>query len=198
MAENTSNAQLLRINKMQAGHRQRNVAIRLHFEGGDPIAVVTLAGEAFQIFADLVEHRCPKGSRDQSAPEVIGLSPRTYPDALRKAQHFLRHADRDARDVLEWSSRDIEALILAAIMNAEQLDGLSLSECIYRLWYFAKHMKPEFAPALGAAELFPEIAQLPDREQRARGAEVLLREYARVEREGLRGNGKTREEAARP
>jgi hypothetical protein len=41
------------VDKMHAAHRQLNVAIRLHFEGDDPVAVVTLAGAASVIFSDL-------------------------------------------------------------------------------------------------------------------------------------------------
>jgi hypothetical protein len=198
MAENTSNAHSLRIGKLQTGHRQLNAAIRLYLEGDDPIAVVTLAGAACQTFSELTEQQGPKSSWDRHAQQVMGLSTQTCFDALRKARRFMKLADGDGQDVLEWSCQETEALILAAIMNAEELGGLSLPECIYRLWYFAKYVKRELALPLGAAELFPAMAKLSDIEQRARGAEVLRRESARLELAPLSGDRHARTEGARP
>jgi hypothetical protein len=188
MAENTSNAHSLPIGRLQTGHRQLNAAIRLYFEGGDPIAVVTLAGAASETFSELTEQQGPKGSWDRHAREVIGLNTEACFDALRKARRFMKLTHGDGQGVLEWSCQETEALILAAIMNAEELGGLSLPECIYRLWYFAKYVKRELALPLGAAELFPAMPKLSDIEQRARGAEALRRESARVELAPLPGD----------
>jgi hypothetical protein len=183
MAKNTSNAHSWPTQRIQAGQRQLNAAIRLHFEANDPVVVITLAAAASAAFADLAERRGTNRSWKLRAQEVLGFNTQACLDALGKARRFLKLDDRDDRDVLEWSFQETEALILATAAYAEALDCWSLSECIYWLWYCAKYMNSDqLAVPLGAAELFPGIVQLSDDEQRARGAEVLRRESARLER----------------
>ena len=46
-----------RVDKMHGALRQLNVAIRLHFDADDPVAVLTLAGAASTVFSDLVQLR---------------------------------------------------------------------------------------------------------------------------------------------
>lgn len=47
------------ITKLDAARRQLRAAVRLLFDGGDPVAVHTLVGAASVIISDLVEQQHP-------------------------------------------------------------------------------------------------------------------------------------------
>jgi len=51
----------LHISKLDATKRQLEVAIRLYFAWGDPVAIHTLAAAAFNILIDINDHRGGKG-----------------------------------------------------------------------------------------------------------------------------------------
>lgn len=174
------------VDKMLAAHRQLNVAIRLHFEGDDPLAVVTLAGAAATVFTDLVEHRCPERSWDRRAQAVMSLAPKEYFAIFRQAPNFLKHADQDPDGVLRWSREETEGMIMAAVMNAGELDLLSLAASVFQYWYIAKHraiFTPGFDPSVKAVQLFPGMDKMCGAEQRALGAQHLREEYAQLARE---------------
>lgn len=176
----TKNDEHFEVDKMHAAHRQLNVAIRLHFESDDPVAVATLAGAAAMIFADLVQHRCPEKSWDARAQAVVNLAPKEYFGIFRKPQNFLKHAKGDPDDTFRGSIADTEALMMTAVMNAGELDGLSTAASVFQLWYIAKHrdiFSPEFEPAIAAAVLFPGLDQMLAKEQRLLGARRLQEEY---------------------
>jgi hypothetical protein len=161
------------VNKMHAAHRQLNVAIRLHFSGDDPVAVLTLAGAAATIFTDLVNHRCPERSWDKQAQQAVGLSPKEYFAIIRRGQNFLKHADGDPDDAIRWSVDDTEGLIMGACMNAGLLDDLSPSAYVFKRWYIAKYRSrfpTDWEPGGEATKFFPDLAQMSDEEQRAFGA----------------------------
>ena len=171
-------AEHFEIDKMHAAHRQLNMAIRLHFEGDDPVAVLALTGGATRIFADLIEHRNLERSWDRRAREVVGLSKAEYFRALRDPTNFLKHADDDPDEVLHWSVEDTEALMITAVMNAVELDDLSPTSVVYQFWYVAKHrhiFSPTFEAGNRATDIFPGIQQMSVAEQRAAGLRRLYK-----------------------
>jgi hypothetical protein len=164
-------------------------AIRLHFEGGDPVAVLALASGASHIFADLTQLRCPEKSWDRRAREVVNLSSKEYFDVLRAPSNFLKHADRDPDATLRWKVQDTEALMMAAVMNAGELDGLSAAASVFQLWYIAKHraiFSPSFEIGDRAVEIFPGLAAMSPSEQRALGLRRLLEFLAELTAEDER------------
>jgi len=158
------------VDKIHAAHRQLNVAIRLHFAGDDPVAVLTLAWAAAAIFTGLANHRCPERSWDEQVQEANGLSPKDYFAIIRRGQNFLKHADKDPEDAIHWSVDDTEALIMGACINAGLLDGLSPSAYVFKRWYIAKYRSKfpaDWEPGGEATKFFPNLAQMSDEEQRA-------------------------------
>jgi hypoxanthine-guanine phosphoribosyltransferase len=53
------------LTKLEAAQRQLSVAVRMLFDGQDPVAVHTLVGAASIVFTDLVEHIAPQVSWDR-------------------------------------------------------------------------------------------------------------------------------------
>ncbi|HTF42855.1 MAG TPA: hypothetical protein VK641_03095 [Terriglobales bacterium] len=165
------------MNKMQVAHQQLNVAIRLHFLDDDPASVLTLAGAAAGVFRDLVEHKHPGKSWDDKAIQASGMDRESYFKAMRFGQNFLKHADRDPDDTMEWTASDTESLIFWATLNAGELDGISTSQQVFQLWFFAtrsKLFRPDFHICVTALKYFPGILAMTDREQRRFGYKTLV------------------------
>jgi hypothetical protein len=166
-----------KMNKMQVAHQQLNVAIRLHLLDDDPASVLTLAGAAAGVFRDLVEHRFPGKSWDEKAMQATGMDRESYFKAMRFGQNFLKLADRDPDDTMEWTASDSESLMFWATLNAGELDGISTSQLVFQLWFFATRSKlfqPDFGICVTALEYFPGILTMADREQRGFGYSKLI------------------------
>lgn len=164
------------VDKMHAAHRQLNWAIWLHFNDCDPVAVLTLAGAASVVFANLVAHRCPERSWDKRAAAVMGLTAKEYFAIVRRGQNFLKHADEDPEATLSWSLEENEAIMMNAVMEAGELDHLSPNASVFQFWYIAKHPRlwsADFEPLRMARQVFPGLEQMSPPEQRAFGARVI-------------------------
>lgn len=122
--------------KRDAARCQLAEAIRLFFQRRDPVAIHTLAAAAHQILYDLC---CSSGRRAASfmydealiRPEkrecIIRL--------MREAQNFLKHADRDPNESLEFHPDSNRFLLLDAVEMWRQLGFPRFNEeLIFRLW----------------------------------------------------------------
>ena len=83
------------VTKRDAAVRQLDQAIRLFFRRGDMLAVHTLTGAAFQLFADLGKIS-DIVSRFRSEELIRPERMNEWVQALNNTQNFLKHADRDA------------------------------------------------------------------------------------------------------
>jgi hypothetical protein len=163
----------IKVNKLDAAHHQLDAAIRLHFLADDPSSILTLAGAAAGVFADLVESKRPQEWWDKTAWEANGLTRKAYFDAMRLGQNFLKQADKDPDDTIEWTEADTESLIFFAILNAGEIGGNSTSEQVFQLWYFAtrsQQFSAGFEPAVLALEYFPDILEMPEIDRRKFGS----------------------------
>lgn len=153
---------VVRVGKLEAARRQLQAAIRLMFEGGDPIVTHTLVGAASIVLSDLVEHRLPHKSWDRFAQEANNLKTKNYFNIMREAQNFLKHARDDPDGTLELNPTDTESLAFFATLNAGELlshgglGKLSMEESVFQLWYIACQ-----APAVeDAADLFEQALKV--------------------------------------
>jgi hypothetical protein len=118
----------------------------------------------------------------------VNLAPKDYFGLFRKPQNFLKHAKDDPDGTFRGSIADTEALLMAAVMNAGELDGLSPAASLFQLWYIAKYRSifaPDFEPGIRAVELFPGMGQMTATEQRAFGARRLREEYEQIAHEAV-------------
>ena len=90
------------LSKLDAARRQLTVAIRLLFDGVDPVAVHTLVGAASIIISNLVERHHSENSWDKFAQNANSLSASEYFNVLRKQQNFLKHAGTDPSCTLDF------------------------------------------------------------------------------------------------
>lgn len=134
------------LNKIDAANRQLDFAIKLLFSGGDAVCVHTLAGAASNLYSDLVKCHALSESFDLAAQESNNLLPREYFGILRKTQNFLKHANCDLFETLDFQEFETEDLIMFAVMNSKELQLLSVPQSVYQLWYLASR-SAKFDPA---------------------------------------------------
>ncbi|MGY2811933.1 hypothetical protein [Bradyrhizobium sp. USDA 4506] len=113
----------IRIIKLDEARRQLRTAITLWFNGGDPVAIHTLAFGAYEILHHLSEKRDPS-RRDLifGTLTVRDQFRRDWNQRVRKEANFFKHADRDGDSVIEFNPAFTEHFILFAIV-ARRLCG---------------------------------------------------------------------------
>jgi exonuclease VII small subunit len=142
--------------KIEAAEKQLDTAIKLFFENADHLSAYTLAAASREITDDLCEKQ--KDELYQSAltrlgdPQKVHLSFRDTmeilikPDHfkegmryLKKAQNFLKHADRDHDQELdEVSIKELSFVIYFAITNLALFKKqLSPAMSIFTYWFAA-------------------------------------------------------------
>jgi len=169
----------IQISKLDAAERHLNMAIRLLFEGADPIPVHTLIGAASIILTDLIEHHAPNRSWDKFAQEANNISASEYFNVMRDAQNYLKHAKSDPERIFDFNPIDTESLAFWAVMNAGELRELSIEESVFQLWFLACHdpvLEDDTSPYKEALSLFGDLRGKP-REYRLKSGMKVLSEY---------------------
>lgn len=163
--------------KPDAAVRQLDVAIGLLFTDGDPLAVRTLAGAAYGIFADLAEHQKQGSSWRTKMVEDAGLSEKEGIRILNAAQNYLKHADRDPNSSLEFEEEENDHLIFIASIECAGISyPLSYSIQAFQVWYLACYPKKighETQHVVTAKQVFPDLATKERREQLVLGHQFL-------------------------
>lgn len=102
------------LTKQDAARRHLNCAIELYFDDGDPVAVATLVGAAHIVIVDLTE-----ASKQQSILDRY-IKPehrwKTFENALREPQNFLKHAKTDPAGTYELDPHKTELLLFLDIL----------------------------------------------------------------------------------
>ncbi|MBI4118166.1 MAG: hypothetical protein HY455_01320 [Parcubacteria group bacterium] len=93
----------LHISKLDAAKRQLETAINLFFRGGDPIAIHTLAGAAFQILNDIGEKQKIKSVHGQLLDWVKPEKKDEVFKAINAAKNFFKHADKDPDGIIKFN-----------------------------------------------------------------------------------------------
>jgi hypothetical protein len=163
--------------KREAATRQLDVAIGLLFTDGDPLAVRTLAGAAYGIFADLAEHQEPGASWRAKVIEESGLSVKAALGILNAAQNYLKHADCDPDGVLAFEESDNDHLIFVASLECGGISHpLSFSLQAFQIWYLAMYPEKvgrETEPVRQSVATFPGLSQFERPAQLKRGHQFL-------------------------
>lgn len=147
----------VRVGKLEAATRQINSAIRMHFDGGDPISVHTLAAAGLRVLRDLGERNGASFFRDEIARLGGPDEQKEFYAKLNRAANFFKHADKDAGDELELDELFNDAVIVLSIFCYQDLaKELSVEMLAMMAWFHALH--PEFinenvAPDLHARAL---------------------------------------------
>ena len=182
----------VRLTKCAVATRQLDTAIKLFFNAGDIVSIHTLAAASATVFADLLEQAGHQSWRQKIVEENPHLTRRQIIDALREAQNFFKHADRDPEATFEFSDLSNDAMIFIATLECGLLIGaenkkrpeqkkLSTSMSVFQLWHIATKPDELNLPepqVVSANSLFPNIRSLPRFEQLSFGSSVLKERVA--------------------
>ena len=173
----------IHISKLEAAKRQLDVAVRLLFDDGDPVAVHTLVGAASVIISNLVEKHHPDKSWDKFAQQANKITASEYFQVMRKPQNFLKHARGDADATLDFDPKDTESVAFWAVMNLGNFGRLSMEASVLQLWYLACHapsLEPNVEPYNRALEVFGDLRNKPRVHRLAVAKRVLAEQLADV------------------
>lgn len=123
------------LTKFDAAERQLTQAIRLFFDGGDPISVHTLAEAATQVLYDI---------KDQfGGTSIFRDSERIKPDrkrewftSLYESRNFFKHADRDATGTHEFKEEFNHFSLMDAVnMYVAAKSAWTPESLLFILWF---------------------------------------------------------------
>jgi hypothetical protein len=154
----------IKISKLEGVRRQVETAIRIYFVNGDPVSVHTLAAASLQVLVDLDKKGPETGTfwdllkthvKPEHVSEVIKL--------FAEAENFLKHADRDPDNILEFPLAVPELFLWECVAKYPELtDETPLLMHAYRIWFLIHHsdiLKAEFQAQVNFLRLstdFPE------------------------------------------
>ena len=108
----------IRANKIDAARRQIDVAIRMLFSNGDPVAIHTIAAAGFKILRDIADKN-KKGKIQQYVRDIV--KPGTW-KIINKPANFFKHADHDTDEILENIQEEVnDFMILLACFYYQDL-----------------------------------------------------------------------------
>jgi hypothetical protein len=145
------------VTKIEAAQRQIDASIRMLFYEGDPIAVMTISWAGFQILRGLCDNR---GGGPIDNINTI-LRPEMRAEFWRNASaphNYLKHADRDADDILENVSDELcDITIFIGISMYIYLENpLTLEMNLFFTWFTSIHPElfdiPDTSPTLAAVK----------------------------------------------
>jgi hypothetical protein len=117
------------VNKLEVAVRQVRVAILLHFETCDPVALHTLVAAVQGVIADLAQ--------GTDSPSTIGVSLRVAADFFRQAAN-----DRDGRLNIEPLTRITEDLLFDAVKTLQGIsEEIPFEAKVYWAWFMGTRSK---------------------------------------------------------
>jgi len=132
----------LTLTKLDASKRQLEIAIRLYFNGSDPVSIHTLTCAAYGILRDLNKQR--GGSKLLMTERLMDFVKDGHKNEVRtmlsKAQNYFKHADRDHNETLKFNPKLSEFLLLEGCWKYRELTGENsplLQLC--QIWLMATH-----------------------------------------------------------
>ncbi|MCX6856156.1 MAG: hypothetical protein NTV80_14765 [Verrucomicrobia bacterium] len=130
------------ITKLDGALRQLRVAISLWFQGGDDVAVHTLACASHQIIHDI---NVARGGQDLLFDSLIFRDEyrKEANQWLRADMNFFKHADKDPEGIIEFSPMKTELFLMASLKGLEEFGLKHDSTCgAYIVWFTIHH--PEY------------------------------------------------------
>jgi hypothetical protein len=137
----------LRINKLEAARRQINCAIRMTFDGADPVAIHTVIAAGHRIIRDLCERRGDIESYLQFTDWIAPGYEKEFWKAMNASANFLKHADADFDEIHELDEEASDFLIVFATKWYRDLGNASSTEMnVFGWWWAMQHpsmLKPK-------------------------------------------------------
>lgn len=130
----------VRLNKIDAGRRLLDAAIRMTFAEEDPAAIHVLAASANRIIRDICERRGDIDSYARLTDWIVPGHESEFWNHWNASANFLKHADRDAQDIHEMDDSVSDFLILLTAKWYRDLGNSPSTEMqIFYAWWLLLH-----------------------------------------------------------
>jgi hypothetical protein len=154
----------IRINKMDAACRQINAAIRMTFDGEDPVAIHSVIAAGHRIIKDICEQRGDIESYLRFTDWIVPGHERDFWNAMNASANFIKHADRDAEAIHELDDEASDYMIVyAAKWYADLGNSTSPEMKAFATWWVLQHpemIKGEFLAHLNKAGIVGDVGTL--------------------------------------
>jgi hypothetical protein len=178
----------LTLKKIDVARRQLVTAIRLFFDGGDPVSIYSLAANSWEVIDALCVSTGVQSLSQQTRTHIASGKDLKSNYINSPYRNFFKHADRDPDAVLDsFQDRDVDSIIFLATEDYIRFLGKSPVELqVFQLWYLgcntAMVATNNMASVLDACNvLFPKLEYLERGQQIAAGWEALERARADIE-----------------
>ena len=141
------------VGKLEAASRQVSTAIELWFNESDPISIHTLACSAYQIVHD-INHK--RGGPDLLYDSLVIKDEyrKEWIARIKGTYNFLKHADRDSTESVEFDPINNEFFILYTGLGLELLGVKpNIARAAFTLYQMLSH--PDILTEKGRSDLEP-------------------------------------------
>ena len=170
------------VTKIDAARRQLITAIRLFFDGGDPVSVYSLASNAWEVI-DVLATSAGIESFSKQARENLPAGRKLKDYVNQPCRNFFKHAERDPDpdSSVELDEANVAAILFLAVEDYMRLrEGGPVEAQVFQAWFIAVFPEkvseddPVAQSKLDSAKLaFPGIATATEAEQVEMGRRVL-------------------------
>jgi len=125
-----------RITKLDAIQRQLRTAIRLFFEERDVFPIFTLAAACQDLLRDLLRPS-GRGSFIKDSKIIRPERIKEFRDIIRRPQNFLKHADSDPEEILEFNPRTLDYVLFDCVLMYQVHTERRLREgFVFEMWFY--------------------------------------------------------------
>jgi hypothetical protein len=144
---------MLTISKLDAAKRQIEVAIRMYFHHGDPVAIHTLAAASYNVLRNLNDKRGgePMFLKETLIQRAKPEKRKALIEKINEAENFFKHADRDHDATLDFRPDATDFVLLEGCDKYQQLSGeITPTMAVFRTWMMVENpdiflLKPDQA-----------------------------------------------------
>jgi len=128
----------IRLTKVNAVENQLETALKLYFQNEDIVSIHTLVSACMVLLKDLLHKR--KRIITDFDETLFKKLPKEYQKELRnglnKQQNFLKHADQDHYQAMEFNPNLTEIFLYTAINDFQKLtNNITPIQLTYRFWF---------------------------------------------------------------
>ena len=124
----------------------------------------------------------PEKSWDIAVQQDNELDKKSYYKIMRKTQNFIKHANKDPDELLNFDVTEAPALAMFSTLNNGELGGmLSREQSFFQLWYLAVHYKDlewDNSDIPNALSMFGDLSKLTMEKQISHGKTVWEQHHA--------------------
>jgi len=131
----------IKLSKIEVVKRQLETAVKLYFQDEDIVAIHTIIGACRTILKDILPKM--KGIKSEFE-DTLSKLPKEFQKLVRDSynipQNFLKHADKDFDETIEFNPLITEMFIYVAINDIQKLVAeITPHQLMFRLWYYVQN-----------------------------------------------------------